>query len=167
MVFDGLTWNTSPGACEVEPPVSGRGPWSTTVTRSQPRVVSSSARLAPTIPAPMMTTRGVLDIALLLTCRLIWGPPTGWSAVGGGGLEAAPSSRSARWPAGHPLRDGRRPPTARGAHGLQDPDRWSGRGRHGRAQLAAPPGEQPGLVHPEDGDRLPVALVDHQEAAVG
>ena len=32
IVFDGLAWNTSPGACEVEPPVSGSGPWSMTVT---------------------------------------------------------------------------------------------------------------------------------------
>src|SRR3954449_13401707 len=63
MVLEALVWKTSPGAGEVEPPVSGRGPWSTTVTRSQPRAVSSSARLAPTIPAPMMTTRGVVGIA--------------------------------------------------------------------------------------------------------
>src|SRR5918997_1061727 len=62
MVFDGLTWNTSPGAWEVEPPVSGSGPWSTTVTRSTPRAVSSSARLVPTTPAPMITTRGVVDM---------------------------------------------------------------------------------------------------------
>ena len=48
-----------PGACE-------RGarrwraaaPWSTTVMSSQPRAESSSARAAPTTPAPMMTTRG-------------------------------------------------------------------------------------------------------------
>src|SRR5918997_1143918 len=67
MVLEALVWKTSPGACDVDPPVSGRVPWSTTVTRSQPRAVSSSARLAPTIPAPMMTTRGVVDMALLLT----------------------------------------------------------------------------------------------------
>src|SRR3954464_14014855 len=67
MVLEALVWRTSPGACEVEPPVSGRGPWSTTVTRSQPRAVSSSARLAPTMPAPMITTRGVADMAVLLT----------------------------------------------------------------------------------------------------
>src|ERR671917_133230 len=85
MVLEALVWKTSPGACEVEPPVSGRGPWSTTVTRSQPRTVSSSARLAPTIPAPMMTTRGVVDIALLLTCRWIEGLPTTGRSVGGGG----------------------------------------------------------------------------------
>src|SRR3712207_3614414 len=75
MVFEALVWKTSPGACDVDPPVSGSGPWSTTVTWSQPRAVSSSARLAPTMPAPMMTTRGVEDIALLLT------------AGGGGELE--------------------------------------------------------------------------------
>src|SRR5215203_1759694 len=47
--------------------------------------------------------------------------------------------------------------------------RWprSGRCRHGRAQLSAPPGEEAGLVHPESGDWLPVALVDGQEAPVG
>ena len=62
IVLEELVWKTSPGACEVEPPVSGSGPWSTTVMRSHPRSVSSSARLAPTIPAPMMTTRGVVDM---------------------------------------------------------------------------------------------------------
>ena len=67
IVFDGLTWNTSPGAWEVEPPVSGSGPWSTTVTRSMPRSVSSSARLVPTTPAPMITTRGVVDMVLLVS----------------------------------------------------------------------------------------------------
>src|SRR5918998_798477 len=88
MVLEALVWKTSPGACEVEPPDSGRGPWSTTVTRSQPRTVSSYARFAPTIPAPMMTTRGVVDISLLLTCRWIRGlPTTGRSALGGGELE--------------------------------------------------------------------------------
>src|SRR6266542_3008120 len=58
MVFEGLVWNTSPGACEVEPPVAGSGPWSTTVMSSQPRADSSSASAAPTTPAPMTTTRG-------------------------------------------------------------------------------------------------------------
>src|SRR3712207_5324991 len=94
MVLEALVWKTSPGACDVEPPVSGRGPWSTTVTRFQPRAVSSSARLAPTIPAPMMTTRGVVDIALLLTCRLVWVGPSAGSrrepARGGG--QRGPSS---------------------------------------------------------------------------
>src|SRR4028118_2210195 len=78
MVLEALVWKTSPGACDVEPPVSGRGPWSTTVTRSQPRAVTSSARLAPTIPAPMMTTRGVVDVALAPDYRLVWvGPSAG------------------------------------------------------------------------------------------
>src|ERR1700754_4851449 len=58
MVFDGLVWKTRPGACEEEPPVAGRGPWSTTVTSVQPRAEISSASAAPTTPAPMMTTRG-------------------------------------------------------------------------------------------------------------
>src|SRR6478609_9403405 len=58
MVRDPLAWNTRPGACEVEPPGAGRSPWSTTVTSSQPRAVSSSASAAPTTPAPTMTTRG-------------------------------------------------------------------------------------------------------------
>ena len=48
---DGLVWNTRPGACEVEPPVGEQRPWSTTVTSVQPRSVSSSARLVPTMPA--------------------------------------------------------------------------------------------------------------------
>ena len=30
IVRDALCWKTSPGACEVEPPVSNSGPWSTT-----------------------------------------------------------------------------------------------------------------------------------------
>src|SRR5438128_12661294 len=68
MVLDGLTWKTSPGAWEVEPPVSGSGPWSTTVTRSTPRAVSSSARLVPTTPAPMMTTRGEVDMGCSWSC---------------------------------------------------------------------------------------------------
>src|SRR3954462_657586 len=88
MVLEALVWKTKPGAGDVEPPVSGRGPWSTTVTRSQPRAVSSSARLAPTIPAPMTTTRGGVDIALLLTYRLVWVGPSAGSrrepARGGG-----------------------------------------------------------------------------------
>lgn len=59
MVFDGLVWNTSPGACEVEPPVANSGPRSTTVTSVQPRTVSSSAREVPTIPAPITTILGI------------------------------------------------------------------------------------------------------------
>src|SRR3954451_16632898 len=74
MVFEALVWKTSPGACEVDPPVSGSGPWSTTVTRSQPRAVSSSARFAPTMPAPMITTRGVVDMTALPTA----GRSRGW-----------------------------------------------------------------------------------------
>src|SRR5687767_275907 len=58
MVLDGLVWKTSPGAWEVEPPASSSGPCSTTVMLFQPRLASSSARLVPTMPAPMMTTRG-------------------------------------------------------------------------------------------------------------
>src|SRR5689334_7239213 len=58
MVFEGFVWKTRPGACEEEPPVAGRRPWSTTVTSVQPRAEISSARAAPTTPAPMMTTRG-------------------------------------------------------------------------------------------------------------
>src|ERR687894_2431774 len=86
MVLEAFVWKTSPGACEVEPPVSGGGPWSTTVTRSQPRAVSSSARLAPTIPAPMMTTRGVLDIAFAPDVPVDPGTAdAGRSAVRGGG----------------------------------------------------------------------------------
>src|SRR3712207_1569303 len=89
MVLEALVWKTSPGACDVEPPVSGRGPWSTTVTRSQPRAVSSSARLAPTIPAPMMTTRGVVDIACAPDVPVDPGTADGGrsAVVGGGELE--------------------------------------------------------------------------------
>src|SRR5436190_2038717 len=58
MVLDGLAWNTSPGACEEDPPAAGSDPWSTTVTSVHPRSDSSSARAAPTTPAPMITTRG-------------------------------------------------------------------------------------------------------------
>src|SRR3954469_4587573 len=85
MVFDGLTWKTSPGACEVEPPVSGSGPWSTTVTRSTPRAVSSSARLAPTTPAPMMTTRGEVDMR------------TPWFPYGGGAVVVGVGQRAVRY----------------------------------------------------------------------
>src|SRR5690349_7155361 len=58
MVLEELVWKTRPGACEVEPPVAGSGPWSTTVTSVQPRAEISSASAAPTTPAPMITTRG-------------------------------------------------------------------------------------------------------------
>src|SRR5690606_25500975 len=57
MTREGLTWKTKPGACEEDPPVTGRGPWSTTVTSVQPRRISSSASAAPTTPAPMTTMR--------------------------------------------------------------------------------------------------------------
>ena len=56
--FDGLVWKTSPGAWDVEPPGRSSGPCSTTVISVQPSETSSSARLVPTMPAPMMTTRG-------------------------------------------------------------------------------------------------------------
>src|SRR5947208_5844042 len=58
MVFDEFVWKTRPGACDEDPPVAGNGPWSTTVTSVQPRAEISSARAAPTTPAPMITTRG-------------------------------------------------------------------------------------------------------------
>ncbi len=66
MVLDGLVWNTSPGAWEVEPPGSSSGPCSMTVMSFQPRWMSSSARFAPTMPAPMMMTREVGDMVFLL-----------------------------------------------------------------------------------------------------
>src|SRR3712207_4443863 len=56
MVLDGLVWKTSPGACEVEPPASKSGPWSTTTTSLHPSPVRCSAALQPTMPAPMITT---------------------------------------------------------------------------------------------------------------
>src|SRR6266571_2183399 len=62
MVCDGFVWKTRPGAWEVEPPVAGRGPWSTTVTSCQPSCVRWSATLQPTMPAPTTTTRLPLPI---------------------------------------------------------------------------------------------------------
>src|SRR3954453_22649302 len=76
MVLDGFVWNTSPGACELEPPARCSGPCSRTVTFLQPRAANSSARLAPTIPAPMMTTRGV---GLMRQCSFKW--PDGTTGV--------------------------------------------------------------------------------------
>src|SRR5690349_15951135 len=46
---------------------------------------------------------------------------------------------------------------------------WRGSGRGGGyrgTQLPPPPGEELRLVHPEHGDRLPVALVDGEETAL-
>src|SRR5215212_9802551 len=56
--FDGFVWKIRPGACDVEPPAAHSRPCSTTTTFVQPRSVSSSASPVPTIPAPMITTRG-------------------------------------------------------------------------------------------------------------
>ena len=39
MVLEALIWKTSPGAWDVEPPVSNSGPWSTTTTSRQPSCV--------------------------------------------------------------------------------------------------------------------------------
>ncbi len=36
MVAEPLCWNTSPGACDVEPPVSHSGPWSSSTTSLRP-----------------------------------------------------------------------------------------------------------------------------------
>src|SRR3954452_9318896 len=58
IVCDGLSWNTSPGACDVEPPVSHSGPWSTTTMSDQPSSARWRATLAPAIPAPPTTTPG-------------------------------------------------------------------------------------------------------------
>src|SRR6185437_11005341 len=44
--------------------------------------------------------------------------------------------------------------------------RWSLRGGGNEGQLAAPAGEQAGLVDAEDGDGVAVAAVDGQEAAL-
>src|SRR4051794_10210841 len=65
IVLEPLVWNTRPGAWDVEPPVAKRRPWSTTVTSAQPRSTSSSASEQPTMPAPMITTRGEAAMALL------------------------------------------------------------------------------------------------------
>ena len=40
IIREPLVWNASPGACELEPPVSNNGPWSSTSTSRSP----SSAR---------------------------------------------------------------------------------------------------------------------------
>src|SRR5690625_3046863 len=61
MVLDGLIWKTKPGACDDDPPVLKRGPWSTTVTSWAPRCVSSSASAAPTTPDPIMI---IFDVAV-------------------------------------------------------------------------------------------------------
>ena len=57
IVRDALCWKTSPGACEVEPPVWNSGPWSTTTISSQPRSARWWATPAPAMPAPTTTTR--------------------------------------------------------------------------------------------------------------
>jgi hypothetical protein len=58
IVFDALVWKMIPGAWLLDPPVLNSRPCSTTVTSDQPRSTSSSAIEHPTMPAPMMTTRG-------------------------------------------------------------------------------------------------------------
>src|SRR5688572_29964731 len=59
MVLEPLVWNTRPGAWEVEPPAANNGPCSMTTTSDQPRRTSSSASEQPTMPAPMIATRGL------------------------------------------------------------------------------------------------------------
>ena len=55
IVREPLVWKMIPGACEVEPPVSNRGPWSITSTSVTPISARWYAALTPTIPAPMIT----------------------------------------------------------------------------------------------------------------
>src|SRR5215210_6071558 len=62
IVLDGLVWNMSPGACEVDPPASKSGPWSKTTTSRQPSRLKCSATLQPTMPAPTITTRALPSI---------------------------------------------------------------------------------------------------------
>ena len=52
---DGLSWKTSPGAWDVEPPVSHSGPWSTITRSVQPSRARWWTTLAPTMPAPTIT----------------------------------------------------------------------------------------------------------------
>src|SRR5699024_2640990 len=56
---------TRPGACEVDPPGVSSGPCSSTSVFVAPRWASSSARFAPTMPAPMMTMRGAVLMGAL------------------------------------------------------------------------------------------------------
>ena len=79
MVFEALVWKMIPGAWLVDPPVLKRRPCSTTVTSDQPRNPSSSASEHPTMPAPMITTRGVLAICVVRPApgiRMAAGPGT-------------------------------------------------------------------------------------------
>src|SRR4051812_12735956 len=74
IVFDGFVAKTRPGAWEDEPPVVNSGPRSSTVTSMYPRAVSSSARAAPTTPAPITTTFGMNEPIcelLLMTQRVV------------------------------------------------------------------------------------------------
>ena len=56
---DGLSWKTSPGACDVEPPVSHNGPWSMITRSVQPSRARWWTTLAPTMPAPTITARAL------------------------------------------------------------------------------------------------------------
>src|SRR5690606_215502 len=60
-------WKTSPGACELEPPVANRGPCSTTRTSEIPSSARWYAVLLPTMPAPMIKTWG-LDFMVAACC---------------------------------------------------------------------------------------------------
>ncbi len=55
IVREPFVWKTSPGAWEVEPPVSKSGPWSRTRTSVAPSSARWWAALVPTMPAPTMT----------------------------------------------------------------------------------------------------------------
>src|SRR5256885_7247659 len=56
MVRELLIENTSPGACDVEPPVSAEAARSSTITSEHPSSARCSAIADPTIPAPTITT---------------------------------------------------------------------------------------------------------------
>src|SRR6266545_7866228 len=70
VVREPLVWNTSPGACEVEPPVSNSGPWSSTSTSDWPSSASCQAALAPTMPQPTITVWARSSICLPLWCQV-------------------------------------------------------------------------------------------------
>src|SRR3989442_14530838 len=56
MVRELLIETTSPGACDVEPPVSAEAARSSTITSEHPSSARCSASADPTIPAPTITT---------------------------------------------------------------------------------------------------------------
>ena len=67
--FEWSTGKMKFDACPVLPPGFGSGPLSTIVMSLTPRRVRWYARLLPTIPAPMMTTRLLFPAPAMLLAR--------------------------------------------------------------------------------------------------